>query len=191
MPNPKKPDRKKGSVAMRLNRAKAQGWRCYWCGREMSPSDGTQPIPNGTCTLDRKIPTDLGGTDDFTNRVAACHGCNKAGANRKHFLENHMLRHFQPATVDAIKAIGGCVIDAHSEARREFLLGCLQPGDCLAASYHDGSTLVADITAPEDFAYFRSRCRNGLATFLAWYSVPKDNEGWAARRHAELEGSVK
>ena len=68
--------------------AKAQKWKCYYCGEQMHKK------PRGTndqkqVTLDHKTPLATGGDNRKSNLVADCRGCNsdKGNMDEQAFLE--------------------------------------------------------------------------------------------------------
>ena len=67
--------------------AKAQNWRCYWCGGQMlSWRDRPAHIPRAErfkmrVTAEHVVPTSKGGTSCRGNIVAACLKCNNGRGN--------------------------------------------------------------------------------------------------------------
>ena len=49
--------------------------RCLYCGRELTFSAHQNFCQRGTWVVDRFIPTEQGGPDEFTNWVASCPAC--------------------------------------------------------------------------------------------------------------------
>lgn len=47
--------------------------RCHYCRR---------PLTLGEMTIDHVVPRSRGGTDRYSNLVAACHACNQRKADR-------------------------------------------------------------------------------------------------------------
>lgn len=68
--------------------AKAQKWKCYYCGDQMHKKQRSDNDPK-VVTLDHKTPLAQGGDNRKTNLVAACRGCNldKGNMDEQTFLE--------------------------------------------------------------------------------------------------------
>ena len=67
---------------------------CAYCGKQMElhqkRGDRCAPLAKNTATLDHKVARSLGGTDEISNLVVACHGCTNlksAGAYRLHQVQ--------------------------------------------------------------------------------------------------------
>lgn len=50
--------------------------KCGYCGVEVKKSEGVNPLPDDTATIDHYIPRSQGGTDFIKNLVLACFRCN-------------------------------------------------------------------------------------------------------------------
>lgn len=48
------------------------GWRCLWCTKDLEDAE------NGARTLDHLVAREHGGTNDSSNLVTSCLGCNAA-----------------------------------------------------------------------------------------------------------------
>ena len=89
LPPPKFPTRKyppgsrngKGSKWIRPARRKAiyerDGWKCFWCGRDL------RDVPPRFRSLDHIWPRHRGGSHDSNNLVTACVPCNSTRSNYK------------------------------------------------------------------------------------------------------------
>lgn len=53
--------------------ATSQGWRCFYCNRNMTRQQGPRML-----TMDHKLPVSRGGKTSRANLVAACLCCNQA-----------------------------------------------------------------------------------------------------------------
>lgn len=56
---------------------------CVYCGRVLRYDHSTLgPVPNKECSIDHLLPVSRGGTDDPSNLVLACKGCNRSKSDR-------------------------------------------------------------------------------------------------------------
>jgi 5-methylcytosine-specific restriction endonuclease McrA len=58
------------------------GMRCRYCSCMTHLPQGRSDPDRFTCTIDHWLPKALGGTDDESNLVIACRGCNTAKGNQ-------------------------------------------------------------------------------------------------------------
>ena len=66
------------SKRMRLELAKAQSWKCCWCGDQCHNHN---VIDAKLATVEHIIPKSRGGTDSRWNLAMACHECNSVRGN--------------------------------------------------------------------------------------------------------------
>lgn len=93
-----------------LRLGKRDGWRCFYCGYALASPEVTREsiisyedeemgrcyyavLPDGVKapTVDHKIPSSKGGTNDLLNLVLACNDCNTQKNNR-HTAEEFLAR---------------------------------------------------------------------------------------------------
>lgn len=59
-----------------------QGGACFYCTRALRMDRPTRRRPENAATADHLYPVSTGGTNSFTNVVAACRDCNRAKGAR-------------------------------------------------------------------------------------------------------------